>query len=300
MRDEDRYLGCLLGLAVGDALGTTVEFAPRGSFEPVADLVGGGPFDLAPGEWTDDTSMALCLATSLVRSGGFDPADQMNRYRAWQEQGYLSSNGRCFDIGGTVAAALRRYRESGDPWSGSTDPRSAGNGAIMRLAPVPMFFAASLEHTIHFSGESARTTHGASEALDCTRLFGAQLRAALTGASKEEIFARPGYAPCEPAVRRLVEGAWVAKPEAAIRGSGYIVESLEAALWCFARSDSWTDAVLRAVNLGDDADTTAAICGQLAGAHYGVGAIPAAWRAKLAMRAEIESLACELLRMRQA
>jgi ADP-ribosyl-[dinitrogen reductase] hydrolase len=117
-----------LGLAVGDALGTTVEFKAPGTFPPVTDISGGGHFNLKPGEWTDDTSMALCLAESLIERRGFDAKDQMDRYRRWHEQGYLSSNGRCFDIGDTVASALARYRRTGDPFAGSESPDTAGNG----------------------------------------------------------------------------------------------------------------------------------------------------------------------------
>ena len=102
MTAKDRFHGCLLGLAAGDAVGTTVEFRPRGSFEPLVDMVGGGPFGLEPGQWTDDTSMALCLAESLVELGAFDPRDQMERYVRWWTGGHLSSNGRCFDIGSTA------------------------------------------------------------------------------------------------------------------------------------------------------------------------------------------------------
>ena len=130
----------MLGLAVCDALGTTLEFASPGSFEPIADIVGGGPFALRPGEWTDDTSMALCLAASLVEAGAFDPLDQMGRYRRWWRDGYMSSTGRCFDIGNTTRAALQSFEETGEPWCGSEDPGAAGNGSIMRLAPVPIFF----------------------------------------------------------------------------------------------------------------------------------------------------------------
>ena len=135
----DRFRGALLGLAAADAVGTTLEFRPPGSFAPIADMVGGGPFNLLPGQWTDDTSMALCLAASLVERDGFDAADQMARYVRWRDEGYMSSNGRCFDIGGTVSAALHRFEQTGEPFAGSTDPRSAGNGSIMRLAPVPLF-----------------------------------------------------------------------------------------------------------------------------------------------------------------
>jgi hypothetical protein len=139
-RLRDRFRGCLLGLALGDALGTTLEFRLRGSFEPITDMMGGGPFRLRPGQWTDDTSMALFLAESLVACRGFDPRDQMERYCRWAESSYTSSTGTCFDIGGTVSAAFRRYRVTREPFSGSTDPFSAGNGCIMRLAPIPMFF----------------------------------------------------------------------------------------------------------------------------------------------------------------
>jgi ADP-ribosyl-[dinitrogen reductase] hydrolase len=111
----ERYCGCLLGLAVGDAVGTAVEFMPRGTFEPLTDLLGGGPFDLQPGEWTDDTSIALCLATSLVEKSGFDARDQMERYWQWYKSGYLSSTRHCFDIGTTVFQAIRRFKCTGEP-----------------------------------------------------------------------------------------------------------------------------------------------------------------------------------------
>ncbi|MDF3839222.1 ADP-ribosylglycohydrolase family protein [Cupriavidus basilensis] len=295
----DRYLGCLLGLASGDALGTTVEFSPRGSFAPLTDMVGGGPFDLPAGAWTDDCSMALCLAHSLLHRQGFHAVDQMNRYCNWAELGYLSSTGECFDIGSTVARALAAYRGSGDPFSGSTDPSSAGNGSLMRLAPVPMYYWRDPARVIHFCGESARTTHGAPEAVDSTRLFGAQLRAALAGADKETVLFRSGYQPGEPKVGAIAAGEWRGKDESAIRGSGYAVASLEAALWCFWQSEDFATAVLRAANLGDDADTTAAICGQIAGAYYGVDSIPAHWRERLAMGEEIAGLATRLYQERE-
>ena len=152
--DLNRFRGCLLGLAVGDAIGTTVEFKPRGSFPTVTDMVGGGPFHLKPGQWTDDTSMALCLATSLIFNNGFDPIDQMDRYWDWYQNGYLSSTGEFFDIGNTIREALERYKHTGNPFSGSTSPDMAGNGSLMRLAPVPMFYFPDLEKIIHFAGES--------------------------------------------------------------------------------------------------------------------------------------------------
>jgi ADP-ribosyl-[dinitrogen reductase] hydrolase len=295
MTDADRYRGCLLGLACGDAVGTSVEFMPRGTFEPVTDMKGGGPFGLQAGEWTDDTSMALCLATSLLYRGGFDPVDQMNRYCNWRSVGYMSSNGECFDIGITVATALNRYLRTRDPFAGDPDPKAAGNGALMRLAPVPMYFRASAQDVFRFAGESTRTTHATQEAIDCSRLFGLQLRAALLGASKCDILATAVPEPLSAKVAAIAAGSVNEKSRDQIKGSGYCVESLEAALWCFASTESFEAAVLSAANLGDDADTTAAICGQLAGAFYGAASIPSHWLKQLVMRDEIETLADQLL-----
>jgi ADP-ribosyl-[dinitrogen reductase] hydrolase len=292
---KERFRGCLLGLAVGDAVGTTVEFRPRGSFEPVTDMVGGGPFNLQPGQWTDDTSMALCLATSLVECGGFDPRDQMERYCRWAETGYLSSTGRCFDIGGTVASALRRYRQTGDPFAGSSDPFSAGNGSLMRLAPIPMFFFPDVEAAEYFAAESSRTTHGAAECLDACRLLARILCRALSGRPKQEVVLgdRQTFRGAEKIVA-IARGAYLEKSESDIRSSGYVVETLEAALWCFVHTGSFKEAILKAANLGDDADTTAAVCGQVAGAYYGAHHIPAAWLDRLAFRREITELADRL------
>ena len=295
MNRIDRYRGCLLGLACGDAVGTTVEFSPRGSFAPVTGMHGGGPFGLTAGEWTDDTSMALCLAASLIHCEVFDAVDQMNRYCNWRSVGYMSSTGSCFDIGTTVSGALTRYLASGDPFAGDPHPRTAGNGALMRLAPVPMFYAADAQATWRQAGESTRTTHGALEAIECSQLFALQLRAALHGESKSAILSTAPLAPLSGKVAGLARGDHAAKPLAQIKGSGYCVESLEAALWCFAHTGSFEEAVLAATNLGDDADTTAAICGQLAGAFYGVDGIPQDWRDKLAMHGEIQRMADRLL-----
>ena len=295
MTDADRHRGCLLGLACGDAVGTSVEFMPRGTFEPVTDMRGGGPFGLKAGEWTDDTSMALCLATSLIHQRGFDPVDQMNRYCNWRNVGYMSSNGRCFDIGITVATALDRYLRTRDPFAGDPDPKTAGNGALMRLAPVPMYFRASAQDVVRFCGECTRITHAAQEAMECSKLFGLQLRAALLGASRGDILATAVPEPLSPKVTAMAAGSYATKSRDQIRGSGYCVESLEAALWRFASTSSFEAAVLAAANLGDDADTTAAICGQLAGAFYGASSIPAHWLERLVMRGEIEALADDLL-----
>ena len=295
MDQRDRFRGALLGLAVGDAVGTTVEFRPRGSFPPLTDMIGGGPFRLTAGQWTDDTSMALCLATSLVERNGFDAHDQMDRYCRWAQTGYLSSTGTCFDIGNTTASALRRFQQTGEPFAGSEDPHRAGNGSIMRLAPIPMFFFPDLDAVETRAAKSSRTTHAAVECVDACRLFSRIICRALLGSTKDEV-AHGDSASFLGAERIAViaRGAYEGKPAATIRGSGYVVESLEAALWCFMKTDSFEAAILRAANLGDDADTTAAVCGQVAGAYYGESQIPAGWLQKLALRSEIAELADRL------
>ncbi len=290
-----RFRGALLGLACGDAVGTAVEFMRRGSFDPVTDMVGGGPFRLKPGEWTDDMSMALCLGTSLVEQGRFDARDQMLRYCRWRDEGYMSSNGRCFDIGGTVSRALRKFNATGEPFSGPTDAHSAGNGCLMRLAPVPMFFHPDRAAVIAWSGESSRTTHAALECIEASQLFGAMLFQALNGATKAEILFGHGFVSITSGkLPAIAHGDYQSKSAEDIQGSGYVVESLEAALWCFQQTSNFRDAVLLATNLGQDADTTAAICGQVAGAFYGESGIPRHWRERLVMAGEIRSLADKL------
>src|SRR3954451_12415598 len=171
---KDRFRGALLGLAMGDAVGTTVEFSPPGTFAPVTDMVGGGPFDLPAGAWTDDTSMALCLAESLVERG-WDPVDQLERYVRWYREGYRSSIGRCFDIGNATRAALERFERTREPFPGDAAPGAAGNGPLMKLAPVVLAFSSDPAEAIRYAGESARTTHGAPEAIDACRYFAALL-----------------------------------------------------------------------------------------------------------------------------
>jgi ADP-ribosylglycohydrolase len=298
----ERYRGSLLGLAVGDAVGASVEFRVPGSFKPLEDMIGGGPFGLQPGQWTDDTSMALCLADSLVQCKRFEPVDQLKRYLRYWREGYLSSTGSCFDIGGTTRRALVEFQKTHQPYCGSTDPLTAGNGSLMRLAPVALFFAQRPQEAIERCGESSRTTHGAKACVDACRYFGSLLVGATNGASKEDLLAErytpvPGYWSEEPLVREVDDiagGCFKRRHPPEIQGSGYVVKSLEAALWAFFRSGSFREGCLLVVNLGDDADTTAAIYGQLAGAFYGKPGLPSSWCSKLARREVIKSFADQL------
>ena len=291
MTELDRCEGALLGLACGDAVGTTLEFRSRGSFTPLTDMVGGGPFSLKAGQWTDDTSMALCLAESLIVKQGCDPRDQMARYANWYQWGYWSSTGHCFDIGMATRAAIQEFLRSGNALAGSTDPQSAGNGSLMRLAPVALMYGADTQKVQDMAALSSRTTHAAPQCLDACRLFAVALSRALAGQSKQQVldFSQPSFGSTD--IAEIAQGSWRSKSRDEIQSSGYVVHSLEAALWCFARHDSFEAAVLEAANLGDDADTTAAIAGQIAGAFWGRSGIPAHWLQKLHQEAEIRQLA---------
>lgn len=288
---KDRVVGALLGLACGDAVGTTLEFELRGTFTPIEDMVGGGPFKLKAGEWTDDTSMALCLGASLLHKQEFDPVDQMNRYCNWYHYGYMSSTGECFDIGGTVSKALDDYLETGNPFSGSTDEYASGNGALMRLAPVPMYYHADKEACLRFAVDSSRTTHASPECLDSAELFASLLFHSFRTINKHDIFSMSKYRARTPKVADMVNLKFLKQPYEALTGSGYVIESLEAALWCFMQTDDFEQAILTAANIGNDADTTAAICGQIAGAFYGASGIPEKWINKLTMRDDIQTMA---------
>ena len=305
MDRRSRYRGALLGLAAGDALGTTVEFTTPGEFEPLTDIVGGGPFRMKPGEWTDDTSMALCLAESLITRNGFDPVHQLQTYVRWFRQGHWSVKGVCFDIGNTTRDALCRFERTGESYCGPTSPHAAGNGSLMRLAPAPLAFAGRPAEAIDRAGDSSRTTHGAATCVDACRYYAALLVGAVEGRPKAELLSSrfspvPGSwdkAPLDPAVAAVAGGSFKIQEPPAIRGSGYVVHCLEAALWAFHKTDTFHDGALLAVNLGEDADTTGAVYGQIAGAFYGEDGIPRAWRGVLAMRNKIEEAADRLYEM---
>ena len=295
--DPDCARRTLLGLATGDALGTTVEFRAPGSFPPVTDMNGGGPFDLRAGQWTDDTSMALCLAESLIESDGFEPRDQMERYVRWWRHGHWSSTGRCFDIGNTTRQALSAFERTGEPNSGPTAPDTAGNGSLMRLAPVPIAYAHDPTEAVRLAGESSRTTHGAREAIDACRYFANLLVGAMRGVDKKVLLSpryevEPGLWTAKPLIDTIddvASGSFRRNQPPEIRGTGHVLRTLEAALWAFATTDDFETGALAVVNLGDDADTTGAVYGQIAGAHYGAAGIPKRWLERLHMREEIDA-----------
>lgn len=267
---QDTARGMLLGLAIGDAVGTTVEFSARGTFAPLTDMIGGGPFELQPGQWTDDTAMAICLAHSLTEKAAWDPVDCMNRFENWRNFGYASCTGTCFDIGIATAQALDRFRANGDPYAGSSDPDTSGNGGIMRLAPA-VLAARDLASAHALAVAQSRTTHASAQCLEYAQLFGELLFTGDLDAAQ--------HAPD-------------AKAEAnEIHSTGYVVHTYQAAVWAVRKTGSFREAVLLAANLGDDADTVAAVTGQIAGRIYGLAGIPREWVARVAWSDELIGLA---------
>ena len=298
-----RARGALVGLAVGDALGTTNEFKVAGTFTPSTDMVGGGVFDLEPGQWTDDTSMALCLADSLLAQGRYDSFDVMERYDRWRKDGYRSSTGTCFDIGNQVMRSLWDFEVNQRVPRTAQRTTSAGNGAIMRLAPVVIagFEHREIREIVATAGLSARETHYSVEAEAATEVFAALLVGALLGWAPEHII-NVGWASTGPAFDEMA--ARVISTDPAERAawekdtSGYIVHGLRLAVHGLLDFGSFDEAVLAIANLGGDADTNAAIYGQLGGAHFGVEAIPASWRSTLYQGEEIDELARALVDLR--
>lgn len=290
---EDRALGTLLGLAVGDALGTTLEFTMRDSYAHLTDMVGGGPFCLKPGQWTDDTSMALALAESLCAKPHLDESDLMGRFANWYLHGVNSCTGTCFDIGHATRSAIETWLRTGNSFAGSTAPQTAGNGSLMRLAPVAIRHWQAPDLMADVAKRQSLTTHGAPQAVEVCMRFAKVLSEVIAGRDWQEALQSQGTSQ-DQAIAAIVSGNWRSKERSQIASSGYVIHSFEAAFWCVDRTGSFQDAVLLAANLGDDADTTAAITGQLAGAVYGASAIPLPWLAKLAWRDDIEALASRL------
>lgn len=300
---QDRYLGCLTGLAVGDALGAPVEFQQPGSFEPITGMRAGGPFNLEKGMWTDDTSMALCIAASLIENRSFDPVDILERFLRWYRSGYLSSTGECFDIGNRTRASLEDFERTREPFRPDGLTTFASNGSIMRLAPIPMAFRADPSAAVHLAGESSKLTHNHPDAVDACRYLAALVVGALEGAPKEDLL-QPYFDPAadtwksQPLTDKMDSVAradYQEKNREDIHPSADAVLCLEAALWAFSRTGSYEEGCLLVVNMGDDSDTTAAVFGQIAGAYYGYDAIPSAWRDQIVEADLLRSMALSLL-----
>lgn len=287
---RDRFQGALLGLAIGDALAAHTQFRKPGTFSPIGDLLGGGPFDLPRGAWTDDTAMSLLLAESLLECDGFNAQDQVARYTRWQREGYGSATGQCVGISANVARALATALYRRQPFAGSHDPDQLDADPLSRVAPVVMFFFADASAAISRAAEAARITAQAPMVLDCVRLLAAMMRLALTGRDKAQVLRPPREtwmsANSRPEVLAVYDGSYQRRMPPEISAGGGVIQILEAALWAFYRGETFREGALLAANLGRDSDVVATVYGQLAGAWHGVSAIPGIWRNSL-MRHEL-------------
>lgn len=320
---EDRAIGSLMGLAVGDAMGVTQEMIPRLESDPEemhknvlkqrklrafrglqTKMEGIGPFvpslKLKAGEFTDDTSMALCLADSIIAKGTLDPLDLMKRFERWASEGYNASRyetqdgkkvGIPFGLGGNTRAALSRFsKDKTNPFvGGQNEERDAGNGSIMRLAPVAIYWHKNIQQAALMARLQSSVTHNVSEALEGAEFLAEIIVRAIAGEAKEKIFV--SKLPFKnPLIAKLAEenALWKKKVKDEIRTlPGRASLSLEAAMWCIHNTNTFKDAVILAVSLGGDADTIAAITGQIAGALYGEKMIPREWIETLAFHDKI-------------
>ena len=314
--EHDRWMGAMVGLAIGDQMGSLVEGKTYGSYDRIRELTEGS-------FWTDDTSQSLCIADSLISKGEFDINDILQRMVDWLFNGYLSYQDWGYGCGPTARLAITGFRDLGKP----SPSDQTTNGALMRLAPVPLFFSKNMETAIEMSGRSSTTTHDDPICVDACRLYGSMIVKAFTGGTKSEILnyeenlwandglkepidkiARGSYKHKEPPpitgnLDALNSGHLGMRPpddtskneeSPYIKGTLDMVESLEASIWAYDRTSSFAEGAMRAVNLGDHTDTTAAIFGQLGGAHYGYSGIPESWKVKLVDRSLVEYIALKL------
>ena len=300
---RDRYLGALIGLAVGDALGVSVQYRKAGSFTPLGDLIGGGAFELPRGAWSDDTAMTLCLAESLIECNGSNAMDQVRRYRKWQLEGHLSATGQCVGITASVAKAIATAQWSCKAHSGSHDPSRLDKEALARVAAPVLFAFADPALALALAVETTRVTHQAPLVLDACRYFAGLIVGALRGVSKQKLLAPsfeplPGLwrqNPLREQVAAIAQTASSAKEPPKLDGGGTILDCLRTVLWAFAKARNFREGALHVVNLGGDADVAGAAYGELAGAFYGIAALPANWRAAVMRRDLIEEFADRLL-----
>lgn len=288
----DKIYSGIMGLVVGDALGVPVEFRKRDTYK-VADMIGYGTYGQPPGTWSDDSSMALATAASIARLGRIEPEDIMRNFAKWYFDAEFTPYGEVFDVGGTTREAILDYK-LGTPIDkcGGTDFRDNGNGALMRILPVAL-----VPHSGSDVQQVAGLTHNHLISHSACGIYVEIVEMLLAGQSKGEVMQTiKDNAFCLlPELSRLAELENLQREE--IKSSGYVVDTLEAALWCWLHTDNYRDCVLTAVNLGDDTDTVAAVAGGLAGIYYGCGGesgIPEEWLAKIPRREWIAEICATL------
>ncbi len=287
---SDRALGAIVGLAIGDALGAPVEFCRRDTFEPVTGMRAGGYFKLPAGAWTDDTAMALCLAESLIEQPELDQKDLLDRFCLWAEKGTNTSTGVCVGIGQNTLRVLGNYHRKGELFAPETRQKSDGNGAIMRLAPVVVRHWRNPSEAQRIAELQSRTTHYSDLSAAACEALAVILSSQINGVDWETASTPTPAGHWPDAIKEISAEDWNGRDRESISSTGFVVHTLEAALWAVDTTSSFSSAVLKAVNLGDDADSVGAVAGQLAGARYGLSAIPQIWLDALIQKTEIERI----------
>ena len=300
--------GAIFGLAVADALGVPVEFEPREKLQknPVDKMLGFGSHAVPKGTWSDDTSMALCTLNSIAKKGKIDLVDNILEFSKWVEDGYMTPHGKVFDIGRTCLRALGNYWRGKDVYScGETREYANGNGSLMRIMPVCLFNAIknlSKENSIKNIHEVSALTHAHERSCIACGIYDFIVRELISNPKKSSVNealskAKIYYCNYEQIshYNRLFREDFKNLDESEIKSSGYVVDTLEAAIWCLLNTNNYRDCVLRAVNLGQDTDTVGAVAGGLAGILYGYDNIPNKWKNTLIQKNMIANMCDEFV-----
>ena len=291
---KQKIYNTLYGAIVADALGVPVEFLPREALmkKPVKTMTGYGTYNLPKGSWSDDSSMMLCLAESIGRLKTLDYDDIMKNFSAWFNESKFTPDGKLFDIGGSCRKSIMNYLEGVPALEcGQRSEFDNGNGSLMRIAPLPLYMfyicGANAGENFDLVHNISSLTHGHSISLIGCDIYTAIMFAILDETPKEDLLKRalpvvgsyirnhPEYSDALSKYDRITHQSFTELPESEIKSSGYVVDTLEAALWCFLTTDNYKDCVLKAVNLGSDTDTVACVAGSIAGLYY--GDIPEDW-----------------------
>ncbi len=304
---NDKPLALILGVAVGDALGVPVEFKKRGTFH-VTGMQGYGTHHQPPGTWSDDTSLTLALADGLLPEE-INLEGVARRFTEWYDSAAYTAHGKVFDIGNATAEAIKRLKAGVAPEkAGGSGERSNGNGSLMRIAPLAFYMHGirKPEDRFRIVRDVSSLTHAHEWSVAACYIYVEMLNKLRMGRKKKAAYAelREDFARGVPFISKATLGKFVrilendisTLPEEEIRSSGFVIDTLEAAFWCFMTTDNYRDAVLKAVNLGDDTDTTAAVTGALAGLTYGLDGIPQEWRDQLAAYDEVRRIAIKMPR----
>lgn len=309
---KDRMMGSFLGLIVGDSYGQPWEFLPRDSYTVSPDMQPNENFQLAKGSFTDDSSMMMCLAESLAQKNTFDWQDQMERYLLWRTDGYLSVNGKCFDVGRTISMSLSKYlfwQRTGKTMDGNlvfdddqvfigvAGAMNAGNGSIMRLAPIPIFYHYDIELAKKYARLSSQITHATPECTESAALLAEIIVKLLNGGDKESsLICNDSQFSCQK-VKAIAMGEYKKKSRDEIQTSGYVIHTLEAALWGFYKYHSFEIGAIVLAGMGMDVDTVLAVYGSIAGSFYGVSSIPRRWINDLQKKEMIQSIMTPFLNL---